>query len=58
MPITSALNEIDSLTQKYDHKKNIFDGKIRGNIGINIEREFYRKAMEKIVLRALLKTNN
>jgi type IV pilus assembly protein PilQ len=47
-PIIEAINQIDSLLEKYEHKKILLAAEIRGNIGLDIEREYYRQALSKI----------
>ncbi len=47
-PIHFAVNKIDSLTEKLEHKKIVFNNPISGNIGRDIEKQPYRLALQNI----------
>ncbi|MDP4191913.1 MAG: hypothetical protein Q8858_10135 [Bacteroidota bacterium] len=49
-PITYAINQIDSIVEKIESKKISLAPDINCNIGLDIDNEYYRQALSKIVL--------
>lgn len=47
-PIHFFINKIDSLTEKFEHKKIVFKDSIYGKIGRDIEQQPYRLALQNI----------
>jgi type IV pilus assembly protein PilQ len=49
-PIIEAIDQIDTLVEKLEHKKILVISDVKGDIGLDIEREYYRQALSKIAL--------